>query len=314
MPLQDAPPKLRHIISAAELIAQGGLLEELFRVAREFEAADKERRLPDPLRGRILAALFYEPSTRTRFSFEAAMQKLGGGVLSAENALVNSSASKGETIADTVRVVSGYADAIVLRHPVEGTARLAAEASPVPVINAGDGAGEHPTQALMDMFTIDRELGRLDDLQVALVGDLKNGRTIHSLLPLLCRHHGVSISLVSPPQLRLPGRYVRMLEEADVRFAETTQLRSIQPCDVVYVTRVQRERFSSVEEYDLVKDAYILDTHVVGMLKPEAIILHALPRVNEIAPEVDSDVRAAYFRQAKNGLYIRMALLNYLLA
>lgn len=313
MPEPRSTAKLRHVLSAAQLVAQEGLLAELFASARALERADGTRMMPHPLTGRILASMFYEPSTRTRFSFEAAMQKLGGGVLTAENALANSSASKGETIADTVRVVSGYADAIVLRHPVEGTARAAAEWSSVPIINAGDGAGEHPTQALIDIFTIEKELGRLDDLQIALVGDLKNGRTIHSLLPILCMHKGVSISLISPPQLRLPHRYVRMLEEAEVRFAETTQLRSVQPCDVVYVTRVQKERFDSPEEYEAVKDAYIIDTHVVERLRPEAIILHALPRVNEIAPEVDGDVRAAYFRQAKNGLYVRMALLTYLL-
>ena len=257
--------------------------------------------------------MFYEPSTRTRFSFEAAMQKLGGGVLTAENALDNSSASKGETIADMVRVVSGYADAIVLRHPQVGAAEMAAEASPVPVINAGDGAGEHPTQALIDVYTIRRELGRLEDLNIALVGDLKNGRTIHSLLPFLIKAPGVSLTLISPPQLRLPGKYIRMLQEADTRFAETTRLARVQPADVVYVTRVQRERFASEAEYDLVKDSYRIDLHVADSLKTRSIILHALPRTTEISPEVDQDARAAYFRQARNGLYVRMALLKYLM-
>jgi aspartate carbamoyltransferase catalytic subunit len=304
--------KLRHVIRAEQLV-DPVLLDELFTSANELERKDKARKLEHPLRGRILATMFYEPSTRTRFSFEAAMQKLGGGVLTAENALDNSSASKGETIADTVRVVSGYADAIVLRHPQVGTAEMAAEASPVPIINAGDGAGEHPTQALIDVYTIRKELGRLEDLNIALVGDLKNGRTIHSLLPFLRYAPGVSLTLISPPQLRLPGKYIRMLQEADTRFAETTRLARVQPADVVYVTRVQRERFASEAEYDAVKDSYRIDLHVADSLKTRSIILHALPRTTEISPEVDQDARAAYFRQARNGLYVRMALLKYLM-
>jgi len=304
--------KLRHVIRAEQLV-DPVLLDELFASASELERKDKSGRLEHPLRGRILATMFYEPSTRTRFSFEAAMQKLGGGVLTAENALDNSSASKGETIADTVRVVSGYADAIVLRHPQVGAAETAAEASPVPIINAGDGAGEHPTQALIDVYTIRKELGRLEDLNIALVGDLKNGRTIHSLLPFLQHAPGVSLTLISPPQLRLPGKYVRMLQEADTRFAETTRLARVQPADVVYVTRVQRERFASEAEYDAVKDSYRIDLHVADSLKARSIILHALPRTTEISPEVDQDARAAYFRQARNGLYVRMALLKYLM-
>jgi len=304
--------RLRHVVRAEQLV-DPVLLDELFQSASQLETKDKARRLEHPLRGRILATLFYEPSTRTRFSFEAAMQKLGGGVLTAENALDNSSASKGETIADTMRIVSGYADAIVLRHPQVGAAEMAAEASPVPVINAGDGAGEHPTQALIDVYTIRKELGRLEGLNIALVGDLKNGRTIHSLLPFLRYAPGVSLTLISPPQLRLPGKYIRMLQEADTRFAETTRLARVQPADVVYVTRVQRERFASQAEYDAVKDSYRIDLHVADSLKPKSIILHALPRTTEISPEVDQDARAAYFRQARNGLYVRMALLKYLM-
>jgi aspartate carbamoyltransferase catalytic subunit len=304
--------KLRHVIRAEQLV-DPVLLDELFTSAGELERKDKARDLEHSLRGRILATMFYEPSTRTRFSFEAAMQKLGGGVLTAENALDNSSASKGESIADMVRVVSGYADAIALRHPQVGAAEMAAEASPVPIINAGDGAGEHPTQALIDVYTIRKELGRLEDLNIALVGDLKNGRTIHSLLPFLLHAPGVSLTLISPPQLRLPGKYIRMLQEADTRFAETTRLARVQPADVVYVTRVQRERFTSEAEYDLVKDSYRIDLHVADSLKSRSIILHALPRTTEISPEVDQDARAAYFRQARNGLYVRMALLKYLM-
>jgi aspartate carbamoyltransferase catalytic subunit len=306
--------KLKHVISARQFDDPAFLLE-LFESANAMERDDLFRALTDPLRGRILATLFYEPSTRTRFSFEAAMQKLGGGVLTAENMRESSSATKGETIEDTIRIVSGYADAIAIRHYEQGTAEAAARISPVPVINAGDGVGEHPTQALTDVYTIKKELGRLSGLRVALVGDLLNGRTIHSLLPLLCLYKDVRIELISPWQLRLPLRHREYLLEKQVAFHEGEKLDgAIEQADVVYITRVQRERFASVEEYDAVKDAYILDAAMADRLKPEAIIMHALPRVNEISPEVDANARAAYFRQAKNGLYIRMALLKYLLA
>jgi aspartate carbamoyltransferase catalytic subunit len=290
-------------------------LNGLFDVANQMERDDLFRALTDPLRGRILATLFYEPSTRTRFSFEAAMQKLGGGVLTAENMRESSSATKGETIEDTIRIVSGYADAIAIRHYEQGTAEAAARISPVPVINAGDGVGEHPTQALTDVYTIRKELGRLSGLRVVLVGDLLNGRTIHSLLPLLALYKDVQIDLVSPWQLRLPLKHREYLLEKHVAFHESEKLDGlIEQADVLYITRVQKERFATVEEYDAVKDSYILDARMADRLKPEAIIMHALPRVNEISPEVDANARAAYFRQAKNGLYIRMALLKTLLA
>jgi aspartate carbamoyltransferase catalytic subunit len=305
--------KLKHIISARQFDDPEFLLG-LFESANEMERDDKFRALRDPLRGRILATIFYEPSTRTRFSFEAAMQKLGGGVLSAENMRESSSATKGETIEDTIRIVSGYADAIAIRHYEQGTAEAAARISPVPIINAGDGVGEHPTQALTDVYTIKKELGRIGGLKVALVGDLLNGRTIHSLLPLLCLYPGVRIDLVSPWQLRLPLRHREYLLEKGIAFHEGEKLNAaIEDADVVYITRVQRERFASEPEYLGVKDSYIIDAAIANSLKPEAIIMHALPRVNEISPEVDDNIRAAYFRQAKNGLYLRMALLLYLL-
>lgn len=243
------------------------------------------------------------------------MQKLGGSVLSVENARDSSSAVKGESIEDTIRVVSGYADAIAIRHFEEGTAAAAAASSPVPVINAGDGIGEHPTQALADGYTIRRELGRLDHLRVALVGDLLYGRTIHSLLPLLAMYRGQEIALVSPPSLRLPARYVEALTRQGVTLHETDALnRAVEGADVVYVTRVQGERFPSAEEYEAVKDAYVLDVKTAERLKPGAVIMHSLPRLNEISPEVDLDPRAAYFRQARNGLYVRMALLAAMIA
>lgn len=306
--------KLKHVLSTRQF-ADTELLEQLFESASQMERDDLARTLPQPLRGRILATLFYEPSTRTRFSFEAAMQKLGGSVLTAENMRESSSATKGETIEDTVRVVSGYADAIAIRHYEEGMAKKAADASPVPVINGGDGVGEHPTQALADVYTIRKELGKVDGLKIALVGDLLNGRTIHSLLPALALYKDVSIILVSPKQLRLPAKYIAYLENAGTRFVETDKLAgAVRSADVVYITRVQRERFASATEYDAVKDAYIIDAKIADNLKSTAIIMHALPRVSEISPDVDGNHRAAYFRQAKNAMYIRMALLNYLLA
>jgi len=243
------------------------------------------------------------------------MQKLGGGVLSAEDARDNSSATKGESIGDTIRVVSGYADVIAIRHYEAGTAAEAAKNSPVPIINAGDGVGEHPTQALADMYTIKKELGWLSGLRVVLVGDLLNGRTIHSLLPLLCLYKDVTIDLISPSQLRLPQQYREYLTKKGIPFYEGDTLEGvIEQADVAYITRVQKERFASQEEYDAVKDAYVINAETANRMKPQAIIMHALPRVNEIAPDVDDNARAAYFRQAKNGLYIRMALLKYLLS
>ena len=242
------------------------------------------------------------------------MQKLGGGVLTVEYAQESSSAAKGESIADTIRVVSGYADAIAIRHFQEGSAAAAAAIASVPVINAGDGAGEHPSQALMDIYTIQRELGQVAGVRVALVGDLLNGRTIHSLLPLLSLYPGVSVDLVAPPELRLPRKYVDMLREKGIPVRETEELGpAAEGANVVYVTRVQRERFATSEAYDKVKDVYVMNQSLAESLKGDAIIMHALPRVNEIAPEVDSNARAAYFRQAKNGLYVRMALLLHLL-
>ncbi|WP_158824422.1 aspartate carbamoyltransferase [Granulicella sp. S156] len=306
--------KLKHIISTTQLLNRK-LQEHLFVSAAQMERDDAQRTLSRPLSGRILATIFYEPSTRTRLSFEAAMQKLGGGVLTAENARDSSSAAKGESIADAIRVISGYADVIALRHYEEGAAKAAAKISPVPLINAGDGIGEHPTQALADIYTIEKELGGRDGLRVALVGDLLYGRTIHSLLPLLCLYPGVQIDLVSPAQLRLPAKYIQHLERQGVHFRESDKLgASIKSADVIYITRVQKERFASPQEYEAIKDVYVIDSKIADKLKKHAIIMHALPRVNEIAPEVDSNSRAAYFRQAKNALYIRMALLNYLLA
>ncbi len=303
----------KHFISTSQFTRRSEL-EKLFDAATDFERRDAKNTLPSPLRGKIIASLFYEPSTRTRFSFEAAVQKLGGGIITAENALGSSSAAKGETLHDAIKIVSGYADGIVLRHFEEGSAKIAASVSPVPVINAGDGAGEHPSQALLDVYTIKKELGRIDDFSIALIGDLLYGRTIHSLFPLFALCKKVRLILVSPPGLRLPEKYAIGLKEKGMTVAVTGKLDPVlSRVDVLYITRIQKERFRSEREYAKTRNSYIIDTKAVSKLKRSAIIMHPLPRVNEIAPEVDADVRAAYFRQAKNGLYARMALLQYLI-
>jgi aspartate carbamoyltransferase catalytic subunit len=266
----------------------------------------------DRLRGRLLATIFYEPSTRTRFSFEAAMHRLGGQVLSAESAGNASSAAKGESLEDTVRIVSGYADGIVIRHPEIGAAARAAKASTVPVINGGDGAGHHPTQALLDLYTIRKELGRLDRLRVGLVGDLRYGRTVRSLALLLSRYPGNELVLVSPATLRMGSDILDGLEGTKVE--ETTNLAAaVERLDVIYQTRLQVERFNATEKAELQPDAYAVTRALMERLPEHAILMHPLPRVGEIDPEVDADPRAAYFRQARNGLWVRMAVLDWAL-
>ncbi len=282
-----------------------------------FTRADAMRSLPAdaaPLAGRILATMFYEPSTRTRLSFESAMLRLGGQVISTENAREFSSAIKGESVEDTIRIVNGYADAIVIRHHEQGAAARAAAVSEVPVINGGDGPGEHPTQALLDLYTIRHELGRLDGLRVALVGDLRFGRAARSLARLFRTTEGTELVFVSPPAVPM-GEDVRdALDQAGVRWREESDLYSVLPeVDVVYQTRIQRERFATAEEYDASRGVYVIDAPAMRRLSPNAIVLHPLPRVDEITPDVDSDPRAAYFRQAHNGVFVRMALLVTLL-
>lgn len=306
--------KKKNIIST-EQFADKKFLERLFREADYFRKADEASRIPPLLKDKILASLFYEPSTRTRFSFEAAMLKMGGDVISTESASHFSSAIKGETLQDTIRVVSGYADIIVLRHFKEGASHLAAEVSRCPIINAGDGAGEHPTQALLDIYTIKRELGRIDGLNVTLLGDLKYGRAIRSLLKLLPAYKGVKIYLVSPQELRLPASHREYLKNKKVNFHELKYLDPVlRHTDVLYTTRVQKERFASRAEYERLRKSYRIDHDTLKKLKKRAIVMNPLPRVAEITKEVDEDPRAAYFRQAQNGLYIRMALLKWILS
>lgn len=298
-----------HILSTKQFLDHAEL-ERLFAAADLLQEQDAKRAIPPVLAGKILATVFYEPSTRTRFSFEADMLKLGGQVITTESAANFSSAVKGETLEDSIKIIGGFADGIVLRHPEQGAAERAAKVSEVPVINGGDGIGEHPTQALYDLYTIKKELGHIDDLNVAFVGDLKNGRTVKSLLTLLSSYKDLKIHLISPASLALPEEHKEELRRNQTVFTESTDLAAALPeADVFYVTRVQKERFESAAEYEKLKDSYVIDINTLKSMKDKAVIMHPLPRVNEISPEVDLDPRAAYFRQAKNGLYVRMALL-----
>ena len=261
-----------------------------------------------------LATLFFEPSTRTRLSFEAAMLELGGSVLGFSEAS-SSSASKGESVTDTAKIVSCYADIIAMRHPKEGAPYVAAQAASIPVINAGDGGHNHPTQTLADLLTISRELGRLHDLTIGLCGDLKYGRTVHSLIEAMSRYPGVKFVLISPKELKIPG-FVRynVLEPHHIPYKEVASLEdAIGELDVLYMTRIQRERFDDPWEYERLKDTYVLNTEKMKLAKDAMCVLHPLPRVNEISVKVDADPRAAYFRQALNGKYMRMALILKLL-
>ena len=284
-------------------------LRYIFARAREMREMVNRIGGTDLLKGSVLAALFYEPSTRTSSSFIAAMERLGGSVIPITQGVQFSSVSKGETLADTVRTLEQYADAIVLRHPEIGSAKLAADYASVPVLNAGDGAGEHPTQALLDLFTIREELGHIDGLKIAMVGDLKYGRTVQSLTKLLL-HFDVSLRYVSPEILRLPLNTMNHVIDAGLDVRETHDVADvIENADVLYVTRVQKERFSDLAQYEEVKDYYEITAELMEKAKDKMIVMHPLPRVGEIHYNVDKDPRAAYFRQVQNGMYIRMALL-----
>jgi aspartate carbamoyltransferase catalytic subunit len=303
--------RLKHVIESQQF--SRSLLDELFALTEEIKS--EPHRFSGRLNGRVMAALFYEPSTRTRLSFEAAMLRLGGSTMGTDNAREFSSTAKGETLEDTIRIVSGYADVIVLRHNEEGAAKRAAGVSTVPIINAGDGPGQHPTQALLDLYTIRQELGRIDGIRVAMVGDLANGRTVRSLTYLLSKFKDIKVWFVAPPQVAMREDLKDHLTENNVPWIETEDLDAVLPeVDVVYQTRIQKERFADPDAYLALKGIYRIDNRSLGLMRKYAIVMHPLPRVDEIAPEVDSDPRAAYFRQAHNGLHIRMALLNLLLA
>lgn len=277
-------------------------------LAAEYERALDAHRTLDVMNGQVLSTLFFEPSTRTRLSFETAMLRLGGTVVSVSEAK-STSASKGESLHDTIKTVEGYADVIVLRHPQIGAAAEAAAATDRPVLNAGDGAGQHPTQSLLDLYTITKETGRIDGLTVALAGDLKNGRTVHSLA-LLLANYDVRFVFIAPPALRMPDAICDELGRRGVQIQQTDDLASgIAAADVVYMTRIQRERFDDPAEYDRLKDSYVLTRELVESAKDGIVVMHPLPRVNEIATDVDGYEKAAYFRQAANGVPVRMALL-----
>jgi aspartate carbamoyltransferase len=283
-------------------------IDVIMKVAAGFEKELKGKGALNLLKGKILATLFFEPSTRTRLSFETAMQRLGGGVISMASA-ESSSAAKGESVADTAMTVAQYADAIVIRHPRIGSAKEAADAASVPVLNAGDGAGQHPTQALLDVYTIYKELGSLKNLRISLAGDLKNGRTVHALVEILSLY-GAKMHFVSPGLLKMPEEITSTLRSKGIEIVETEDLAySASQTDLLYMTRIQKERFSDLSEYERVKGSYIVDAKFLAGIKKHIIILHPLPRVDEIHSEVDNYAGAAYFRQVRNGVYIRMALL-----
>ena len=287
-------------------------LDDLIATAKDIAANPEKYR--DSCKYKKLATLFYEPSTRTRLSFEAAMLELGGSVLGFSSAN-SSSASKGESMADTAKIISCYADIMAIRHPKDGAPFVASRNATVPVINAGDGMHNHPTQTLADLLTISREMGRLSDLTVGLCGDLKYGRTVHSLIEAMCRYENIRFVLISPEELRLPG-YVKydVLEKSGFPYEEVASLEAAMPkLDVLYMTRIQRERFSDPAVYERLKNSYILDPAKMALAKENMCVLHPLPRVNEISVAVDDDPRAAYFRQALNGKYMRMALILKLL-
>ena len=303
---------LHHVIEAQQFDVPTLLC--LIETTQEMEKAVSGGGTSD-LHKRIMATLFYEPSTRTRFSFETAMYRLGGSVISTENAAEFSSVAKGETLEDTVRILNGYADVLVIRHYEVGSAKRAASVSRVPVINAGDGAGQHPTQALLDLYTIHKEIGSIDGLRIAMVGDLAQGRTVRSLAYLLSKFQNIRIYFVAPPLLKMKGDILDHLREKNVWYAEETDLDKVLPeVNVVYQTRIQKERFGDrIADYEACRGVYVINSDSLRLMKADAIVMHPLPRLDEIAMEVDSDPRAAYFRQAQNGLCVRMALLRMVL-
>ena len=300
---------MRHLISPLDFTVEE--LDKLLNLAGDIEK--NPQKYKECCKGKKLATLFYEPSTRTRLSFEAAMLNLGGSVLGFSEAS-SSSASKGESVSDTIRIISCYADICAMRHPKEGAALVAAKKSGIPVINAGDGGHQHPTQTLTDLMTIRTLKGRLDNITIGLCGDFKFGRTVHSLINTLLRYDNVKFVLISPAELKVPGYIIENIKEAGAQYEEVSRLEDvIGGLDLLYMTRVQRERFFNEEDYIRLKDSFILDKKKLKSAKDDMLILHPLPRVNEIAVEVDDDPRAVYFKQAQFGVYVRMALILTLL-
>ena len=300
---------MRHLMSPLDFTVEE--LDLLFDLAGDIEA--NMGKYAHACDGKILATCFYEPSTRTRLSFESAMLSLGGNVLGFSDA-GSSSAAKGESVSDTIRTISCFADICAMRHPKEGAPMVAASRSGIPVINAGDGGHQHPTQTLTDLLTIRSLKGRLDNFTIGLCGDLKFGRTVHSLINALVRYEGIKFIFISPEELKVPDYITDMLKEKDIPYEEVIRLEAVMPqLDFLYMTRVQRERFFNEEDYVRLKDFYILDKAKMELAKEDMLVLHPLPRVNEISVEVDDDPRAAYFRQVQYGVYVRMALILTLL-
>ncbi len=300
---------MRHLMNPLDFTTTE--LEQLFDLAADIER--NPAKYAHACAGKILATCFYEPSTRTRLSFESAMTRLGGSVIGFSDA-ASSSASKGESVSDTIRVISCYADICAMRHPKEGAPMVASEKSTIPVINAGDGGHQHPTQTLTDLLTIRSLKGEIKNFTIGLCGDLKFGRTVHSLINALVRYEGIRFIFISPEELRIPDYITDMLKEMDIPYEEVMNLENVMPdLDFLYMTRVQKERFFNEEDYIRLKDFYILDKAKMALAKDNMLVLHPLPRVNEISVEVDEDPRAAYFKQAQYGVYVRMALILTLL-
>ena len=300
---------MRHLIDITDFSVEE--ITAVLNLADEMIARPADYR--DAMRGRILATLFFEPSTRTRLSFESAMLSLGGSVLGFSSA-DSSSTAKGESLTDTIRTVGCYSDIIAMRHPKEGAPMAASFHSPVPIINAGDGGHNHPTQTLTDLMTIRREKGRLDSMVIGLCGDLKFGRTVHSLIGAMSRYEGIRFVLISPPELKVPAYITRTLSDQGIPFTEVESMEEVMPeLDVLYMTRVQKERFFNEADYIRLKDTYILDPEKLRAARADLSIMHPLPRVNEISVKVDDDPRAVYFKQVRNGRFVRMALIRTLL-
>ena len=299
--------KVKSLISITDFTKDEYL--KIMRLAEDFEANPNQKLL----QGKVIATLFFEPSTRTRLSFETAINRLGGKIIGFSDSS-SSSVSKGETLHDTIRMVSNYADMIIMRHPMEGSARYASEVSSVPVINAGDGANQHPSQTLLDMYSIIKTQGSLDNINLFLVGDLKYGRTVHSLLMAMLQFENPIFNFIAPPELAMPNEYKIHLASKGIRYFEHTEFTDIiTAADIIYMTRVQKERFIDPVEYEKVKNIYILRNDMLKNTKENMRILHPLPRINEIHTDVDSNPKAYYFTQAKNGVYARMAIIAHLL-
>ena len=300
---------MRNLIDIIDLSVDE--INELIKVGEDIK--QNKAKYAEKCKGKQLATLFFEPSTRTRLSFESAMLSLGGSTLGFSSAQ-SSSTAKGESIADTIRTVSSYVDIIAMRHPQEGAATIAATSTKVPVINAGDGSNRHPTQTLTDLMTIKAEKGKLSDFCIGMCGDLKYGRTVHSLVAALSRYENIKYVFISPKELKMPEEVLNILKQKNIEYTEVESLEeNIPNLDILYMTRVQKERFADTQEYERLKDVYVLNKEKLRNAKKDLIILHPLPRVNEISEEIDKDPRACYFKQVENGKYIRMALILKLL-